>query len=795
MKAPLEWLQEYVDIDIPLDELTDRMIMHGLGIEGVERIYEAYDKVVVGRLDNIEKHPNADRLQICTVGLGDRQVQIITAADNVYEGMVCPIAQDDTLLPNGKHIKAGEMRGEKSDGMLCSGEELCIDESEFKGASVDGILDMGSAYADKLGEPFFTASGLDNYVIDFEIGANRGDCLNMIGIAREVSAALGKPFREPKISYQPAGGKAAEHVKIDVRDKDLCSRYTARVITDIQMGDSPLWMQRRLQAAGVRPISNIVDITNYVMLEYGQPLHAFDFDDVKNGEVVVRRAYEDETIVTLDGKERELSTDMLMITDPVRSIGLAGVMGGQNSEITENTKMALLESAHFNGGNNRRTSRALGLMSEAAMRYSKGISPLLSELGSLRAAQLITELGCGNVMEGVVDTNPNYPAHKTIEVYPGQMNELLGTDIPVEVMVDCLGRVFIEATLTGETMVCKVPSQRSDIEIQEDIAEEIARVYGYEDIPIYPLGGMASGGYSPRQKLRERARRHMMRLGLHESMTMAFASKRAFDDANFAETDGRRDCPRILNPLSEDYAQMRTTLVPAMMQVLALNAHNRNADCQLFEISNVHVPEKDADGLPTQLSRMAIGIGGEKFLTLKGMLESLYGAFGLTLKLEADGPEYYHPGRKATLWLNGEKAGEMGELHPETLEKLDIDGRACIAEIDMDLLIDNADTSMVYTPLPRYPALERDMALSVNRDVQVGPMMEIIRQVGGDVLESCDLFDVYEGEQAGEGKKSVAFSLRFRAADRTLKDEEANVLFDKMCASLEQKYGAKLRGA
>lgn len=797
MKAPLEWLKEFVDIDIPTQELCERMIMHGVGVEGVERAYAAYDGVVVGQLKSIKKHPNADKLRICQVDIGARTVQIVTGAPNVYEGMVCPVATAHSLLPTGQKIEPGELRGESSNGMLCSGAELQVKEEEVKNAGVDGIMDLGEAMKDCIGQPFFGAVGLDQEVIDFEISANRGDCMSMLGIAREIAAALGVPVRVPEIQVEESGQESvSDYVSIDVQEKELCPRYIARVLTDIHIGESPMWMQRRLIAAGMRPINNMVDITNYVMLEIGQPMHAFDYASVQDGRIIVRRGRPGEPLTTLDGKSHTLDDSMLVIADPKGAIGLAGVMGGENSEITDNTRMVILESANFNGPNNRHTSRALGILSEASQRYTKGIDCERVSMASERAAQLLTELGAGKVLPGRIDTLPQGEAPHLIEARPERINAILGTEIPAEEMKTLLEREgFIIAHKEKGILQCTIPAYRQDLGIEEDIAEEVARLYGYDRIPLLPLAGSQQGGLTVRQQQTERLRMLLCDMGLHESMTMALVGQVDYDLAGYAKEDPKRDCVTIMNPLSEDYRCVRTTVVPSMCKALSLNDRNKTLDCPLYEISNVHSRTPDAEGLPTQKQVLCLGVIGEKFAWLKGVLDVLCQTFGIpAIQYRAQGGASYHPMRKAELFLHGKKIGEMGELHPHTMESLGMDHRACVAELELDPLFDAARTQMTYQPLPKYPAMERDLAVSVDRHTPVGPMMECIEELGGDVLEHVALFDIYQGAQAGEGKKSVAFTLSLRAKDRTLKDEEANVVFDRIVKALDERFGAKLRG-
>lgn len=795
MKAPLEWLKEYVEINVGTDELCQRMIMHGLGVESVGKTYEECDGILVGRIKAVNKHPDADRLLVCNVDIGREEIVIVTAATNVYTGMICPVATDGSILPSGKKIAAGELRGILSQGMFCSGKELDIDEEDIKGASVDGILDLGNGYKDKIGMPFYDASGLNSTVIDFEISANRSDCMSITGIAKEISAALNTALKMPDIRLTESDEEAGKYIKVEVKDTDLCPRYTARVIKGIKIAPSPGWIKRRLQGAGIRPINNIVDITNYVMLEMGCPQHAFDYDCVNDGKIVVRRAVSGEKLTTLDGKEHTLDNEILVIADPEKAVGLAGVMGGANSEVTGSTSIVILETAKFDGPNNRHTSRKLGILTEAAARFTKGVDIQLPAVASDRAAQLFAELNCGTVLKGRVDTQIEAPKKRKVTARPERINHILGTDLSAEMMIECLKREHIEVEYDKKgALVCTIPYSRQDLAIEEDIAEEVARVYGYDKIPVRNARSVMIGyGLNPRQKKLDNVRRILNSYGLSECVTLSFIGERSFDMAGFDIENEKSNCVRIANPLSEDYALMRSSLMPSMLQVLALNIRNKAFTANLFEISNVHLNIRGDDGLPVQKCVLCIGSVGEAFYRVKGYIEGLLNEMGnIEAEFFNDAPEYYHPGRKATILSGGETIGEIGEIHPEILEKQGINKRAVIAEICLDYILDMDIPEKKYKPLPKYPALERDIAVTVSKDTQVGPMFKLIKQIGGDLLESAELFDIYQGEQTGADNKSVAFSLVFRA-DRTLTDIEANDLIDKIERGLYEKFGAKLR--
>ncbi len=796
MKAPLSWLKEYVDIPVSTEELCRKMVMHGLGVEGVTREYQAYDRVVVGRLLSVEKHPNADRLSVCKADIGDQEPsQLITGADNVYVGMLCPIALVGADLPCGKHIDEGEIREVKSFGMLCSGEELCLLDEDFKGASVHGILDLDGSYASKLGQRFFEAADMDGDIVEFEIAANRADCMSIVGIAREIGAALGQTVREPEICVRESIEAASEYVKIDIEDKTLCPRYTARVFKDLKIQPSPMWMQRRLLAAGTRPISNIVDITNYVMLELGYPLHAFDYRCVHDGHIIVRRSISGEVLVTLDGNRRVLDDSMLVIADPEGAIGLAGVMGGENSEITESTDTVLLEAAKFDGPNNRRSSRTLGLMSEAASRFSKGLDNEGVALASDRAAQLFVELGCGTVLQGRVDTQTTASEPITIVWKPERINEILGSCLDETTMVAALKRENIPSERSGDGYASVAPYYRQDIRIIEDLAEEIARIEGYDNLPMHELKDMGQeGGLTRRQTMLEQIRQLLSGMGLRESMTLSLIGYGDFDAVGYAPDDKKRECVTVMNPLSEEYSLMRTTVVPSMSKALSLNARNKNEAVALFELSNVYANDWK-DGLPKQTMVLCIGVLGDKFLWLKGVLSALFRRLGAkSPTFVSGGGAQYHPGRRALITDGEALVGEIGELHPDVLAKLDIHDRAVVLEMDLEILFARARTQITYQPLPRYPAVMRDMAVLVQKGTPIGSMMETIEKTGGALVENVSLFDVYFGEQVPEGYMSAAFTLRIRDQNKTLRDEEINALFARVVNALSAQYGAKLRG-
>ncbi len=793
MKAPLSWLKEFVPVEMDMTAFTHTMIMHGLGVESVERVYEKQDGIVVGKLVSIQPHQNSDHLRVCKADIGAKTLQIVTGAPNVVEGMVCPVATVGSMLPNGTVMQDAMLRGVASFGMLCSGEELGLTEEDIKGASVHGILPLPQEMEHHLGVPVFSALGLDDTVIDFEIAANRGDCMSILGLAREIGAALNAPVKDLKISLQETQDKTEEYVQVTVEEPALCPRYSARVMTDLVRGPSPRWMQRRLLAAGMRPVSNIVDITNYVMLEMGQPLHAFDYDAVQNGHIVVRRAKQNEEITTLDGKNHVLTEENLLIADKTKPLALAGVMGGANSEITEQTTRVLLESAKFDGANNRHTARQLGMSSEASSRYTKGVSTQLAGLASDRAAQLFSELGVGKVLSGRVDTQKFMPEKRQVSARIDRINQVLGMQLSAQTMMDCLEREGIEPQQVYQLIRCSIPYHRDDLAIEEDIIEEIARIVGYEKVPVKPLLMENKGGLTKRQKQKEALRSLLAHMGLHESTTFAFMSQKDFDALGYEANDPLRDCVKIINPLSEEYGCMRTTVVPFMVKSMALNVRNQVGHMGLFEISNVHTPQLDDDQLPTQKAVCCIGLIGHDFAFAKGLLEKVFAAFDATFTCIPGGGSQFHPTRKAVLHLKETTVGVLAEMHPDVMKTLDVEQPVLVAEFELEALL-ASEKRKAYQPLPKYPAMLRDLALVVDQKTPIGPMMQALRQAGGPNLEKVELFDVYQGDQAGEGKKSVAFALTLRREDRTMTEEEANDMLSALIAQMDKQFAAKLRG-
>jgi len=797
MKAPMNWLRDFVDINVGTKEYVHAMTMSGSKVEGVEDMGEGIERVVVGKILSMEKHPNADKLKVCQVDIGTEKLQIVTGAPNVKEGDLIPLALVGAKLPDGE-IKLSKLRGVESYGMMCSIEELHLTKDYLPDAPDNGVYVFNNN--PPLGADVKQVLGLDQ-VVEFEITSNRPDCLSVLGLARESAVTLGVPFKKPDIRVkEEAGGNAADYASVEIKNPELCPRYVARIVKDVKVGPSPEWMQRRLAAAGMRPISNIVDITNYVMLELGQPMHAFSLDQVKGSKIIVRTAKEGEVLKTLDGQERKLDTTMLVIADEDRPIGVAGVMGGENSEITGDTAAILLESANFNGTSVRLTAKKIGIRSEASSRFEKGLDPENALTAINRCAQLIEELGAGKVVAGVIDCNYTSSVKRTIKLQPDRINGLLGTDIPVDKMIEIFKQ--LEFDVNPDTLELGIPSFRADIESVADLAEEVARFYDYNNIRSSLLSGKEStkGSKTEKQRMEDVIRSTMQACGLNEAYTFSFTSPKVFDAINLPGDHSLRKAVVISNPLGEDYSIMRTTTLPDMLKVLATNSNRKNPEARLFELSFVYLPQ-DGEELPLQNEVLTIGLygGDADFFELKGIVEELLSAMNIQGEFtpEKNDPSF-HPGRTARLSVKGKDgkyvdAGILGEVHPEVSEKNECPLRTYVALLSADVLINAASSQKKYKPLPKFPAVSRDLAVVVKEDVTVAELTQAIRRKGGEFLEDVKLFDVYKGSQVPQGMKSVAFSLAFRAADRTLKDEDVIAAMERILKELEKTTGAQLR--
>lgn len=796
MLVPVNWLKDYVDIDMDINELADTMTMSGTKVELVLEAGQAMEKVVVGKVLEMKPHPNADKLVIGMVDVGDKTLQIITGALNVKQGHYIPVALDGAVLPGGVEIKAGKIRGEDSEGMMCSALELALDLDKLSQQDKEGIYILEGQC--KPGTDIREVIRLDEKVIDFEITTNRPDCLCMIGVAREVGATLGIPYRMPKTAIRNEKGDIKDYFKgISIQEPDLCYRYLGKVIDNIKIKPSPQWMQKRLIQAGMRPINNIVDITNYVMLEMGQPMHAFDLEKVGGREIIVRRAGEGEEIVTLDGKKRTLSNNDLVIADAKTPVGIAGVMGGEDSEITPQTRTILLETAAFNGYNVRQTCKKLGLWSEASFRFIRGVHHDLARLASDRAAMLMEQLGAGEVVGGVIDTYPNPLKPYYMEVSAERINKLAGISIPAQRMKDMLERLEMKVEEKDGNLCITVPTFRQDIRLDYDIVEEVARLYGYDNIPKTVMtGSWAMGTRSRKEKIMDAVQDILCGCGLYEISTYSFESPSVYDRIKLPDGHRLRETVAISNPLGEEYSIMRTTLLPAMLNVISLNYNRGAASAGFYEIANRFIPrEIPLKQLPDEKLTIALGMYGEEdFYSIKGRVETLL------RELNISGYEFrktqnpsYHPGRAAEIFIDREALGIIGEVHPDVLENYGVGQRVYAGELDFYLLMDKADSHLTYSPLPKYPSVNRDIAIIVDKEVQAGTLEKIIHQAGGELVEDIELFDIYTGEQIPQGKKSVAYSLTLRSGEKTLTDDQANQVLERILEELGKKTGAKQR--
>lgn len=804
MNTALSWIKSFVPgLDCTAQEYTDAMTLTGTKVEGFERLDEDLDKIVVGQVKKIDKHPDADKLVICQVDIGDRQIQIVTGAPNVYEGMKTPVCldggrvaggHDGSRTPGGIKIKKGKLRGIESDGMMCSIEELGSSRDYYPDAPESGLYDMGADAV--VGSDAIEALGLRDVVFEYEITSNRVDCYSIIGIAREAAATFRKDFVLPDIKPTGNNENVNDMISVDVEDGDLCKRYCARMVKNIKLAPSPEWMQRRLAASGIRPINNIVDITNYVMEEYGQPMHAYDYDTIADHKIVVRRAKDKEVFCTLDGQDRTLDSSMLMICDGEKAIGLAGIMGGENSKITDDVKTMLFEAACFDGANIRISAKKAGLRTDASGKFEKGLDPYNAEAAINRACELIEELGAGEVVGGMVDVFPVKPEEKVLPFEPDKYNKLLGTDVSSDEMLKYFDKLEIKYNESDNTL--HIPSFRQDLLRTCDMAEEVARFYGYDKIPVtLPSGESTSGKLSFKLRVESVAREVAQFCGFSQSMNYSFESPKAFDKLLVPENSDLRQAIRILNPLGQDFSIMKTQALNGMLASLATNYNRKNKNVRLYEIGNIYIPKAlPLTELPDERTQFTLGMYGDgDFFTMKGVVEEFFEKAGLDGRITYD-PEdkksFLHPGRQADIIYDGVKVGYLGEVHPQVCENYNIGDRVYYADIDMPYIVEHACFDKKYEGIAKFPTSTRDISLVVDKQVLIGTMENAIIKKGGKLLESCELFDIYEGEQVGEGKKSVAFSLVFRAKDRTLSDTEISEIMDKILAELTG-LGAVLR--
>lgn len=804
MNTSLSWIKAYVpDLDVTAQEYTDAMTLSGTKVEGFEKLDADLEKIVVGQILSIERHPDADKLIICQVNVGTETVQIVTGAPNVKEGDKVPVVldggrvaggHDGKMTPGGIKIKKGKLRGVESCGMMCSIEELGSNREMYPEAPEYGIYIFPEDTV--VGESAIKVLGLDDVVFEYEITSNRVDCYSVLGIAREAAATFGKKFVPPVVTETGNDEDAHDYIKVTVKDTDLCPRYTARIVKNIKIGPSPKWMQRRLASNGIRPINNIVDITNYVMEEYGQPMHAYDYDTIAGHEIVVRRAEKGEKFITLDGQERTMDDSVLMICDGEKAVGIAGIMGGENSMITDDVKTMMFEAACFDGTNIRLSSKKVGLRTDASGKFEKGLDPNNAEAAINRACQLIEELGAGEVVGGMVDvyTTKKEPVRVTFE--PDKINALLGTDISGEQMLKYFEPLGLEYDAAANEIIA--PTFRHDIFRTADLAEEVARFYGYDNIPTTLPRGEATTGKLPfKLRIEEVARDIAEYCGFSQGMTYSFESPKVFDKLLLEADSPYRKAIRISNPLGEDFSIMRTISLNGMLTSLAFNYNHRNKNVRLYELGNVYLPgELPLKELPEERMQFTLGMYGEgDFFVMKGVVEEFFEKAGLHQQVTYDpkaGKPFLHPGRQANIIYGGEILGYLGELHPEVADNYGIGEKAYVAVLDMPKVVENASFDRKFEGIAKFPAVTRDISMVVSREILAGQIEEMIRQRGGKHLESLQLFDIYEGAQIKKGFKSMAYSLVFRAKDKTMTEDEITSAMKKIYNGLES-MGIELR--
>ena len=791
MDLSIRWLKDYVDIgDISMRDFSEAMSMSGSKVEGWTTEFEDVKNVVVGKILSVEPHPDSDHLVICQLDVGQQEpVQIVTGASNVHVGDMVPAALHKSQLPNGVKITKGKLRGVMSNGMMCSIAELNLTKGDFPYAAENGIFLLQEDC--QVGQDIASAIGCNDTCVEFEITPNRPDCLSVLGLAREAAVTFGKELKMHTPQVKGCGGDVHDYLSVEVRNPQLCPRYTAKVVKNVKIGPSPRWMRERLRASGVRPIDNIVDITNYVMLEYGQPMHAFDIEYVKDHKIIVRNAVSGETIQTLDGVDRTLSEDMLVIADSEKASAVAGVMGGEHSGINENPHTVVFESACFKGSSVRITAKKLGMRTESSGRFEKGLDAQNCLPAVMRACELVELLGAGEVVDGVIDVdNTNYQPTR-IHLDADWTNRFLGTDIPKEQMVKIL--TDLQFQMEGDEII--VPSFRSDVEHKADIAEEIARFYGYNNIPTTIAKGSPEGGYNEYQKFERVVNQNMLAQGMYEIMTYSFVSPKQYDKIRLPKDDPKRQSVVIRNPLGEDTSIMRTNAIPSMMDILSKNYNNRNGAVSLYEIGNEYIPV-EGELLPDEVPNLVLGMYGDDkdFFTLKGVVENLLDTLAIReydVDAKSDDPTF-HPGRCAVLSKDGEEFGIIGEVHPLVCANYGINTRVYVGKLKLRKLFAMMDTQRSYVPMPKFPASTRDLALLCDDALPVMTMEKAIKAAAGKILEKIELFDVYKGSQIAQGKKSVAFNISMRASDRTLTDEEVNSAMSKILKALEE-LGAQIR--
>ncbi len=804
MNTSLSWIKAYVpDLDVTAQEYADAMTLSGTKVEGYEKLDADLDKIVIGRIEKIEKHPDADKLVVCQVNIGTGTTQIVTGAPNVFEGAKVPVVldggrvaggHDGSKTPGGIKIKKGKLRGVESNGMMCSIEELGSTRDMYPEAPEEGIYIFPEDA--QVGENAVKALGLDDVVVEYEVTSNRVDCFSVVGIAREAAATFDKTFVPPVVTETGNDEDVNDYVKVSVENTDLCPRYCARVVKNIKIGPSPKWMQRRLASVGIRPINNLVDITNYVMEEYGQPMHAYDLETIAGYQIVVKTAQDGETFTTLDGQERKVDKDVLMICDGEKAIGIAGIMGGENSMITDDVKTMLFEAACFDGVNIRKSSKRVGLRTDASGKFEKGLDPNNAKAAIDRACQLVEELGAGEVVGGIVDVYGKEKHPVRVPFDPDKINAMLGTDISEEEMLGYFKK--IDLGYDPETKEVIAPTFRQDLFRLADIAEEVARFYGYDNIPTtLPNGEATTGKLSFKLRIEQAARDIAEFCGFSQGMCYSFESPKVFDKLLLPKDSPLRRTVEIMNPLGEDYSIMRTTSLNGMLTSLATNYNRRNKDARLYELGNIYLPKSlPLTDLPEERMQFTLGMYGKgDFFSMKGVVEEFFEKIGMKDRETYDpnaGKPYLHPGRQANILYDGKVVGYLGELHPEVADIYGIGERAYVAVIDMPEIMEYATFDRKYYGIAKYPAVTRDISMVVPKHILAGQIEEVISAKGGKYLESYALFDLYEGAQIKEGFKSVAYSIVFRAKDKTLSDAEVTEAMDRILKALEG-MGIELR--
>ena len=799
MRVPYNWLKNYIDFPHSPEELAKELTMAGLEVEEIDYFGEGLEELIVGKIKNIKEHPNADKLVICEVDIGEKILQIITGAPNVKEGIKVPVAEVGVKLPNGMEIEATELRGEPSHGMICSEDELGLTE-ERQGGIMILSDEMG------VGNSFVSEYGLDEYVYKLDLTPNYARCLGLIGIAREIKARLDhKTVNYPEFEIDTTEEDIEDLVDVSIEDEDLCPRYTGRVIKNVEIGPSPEWMQRRLNAAGIRPVNNVVDITNYVLLEYNQPLHAFDYDKISGEKIIVRRAQKQENLVTLDDTERELDEEVLVIADEEKAVGMAGVMGGANSEVTEETRNVFLESAYFAPLNIRTTATKHSLHSEASHRFEREVDIESLIPASNRAAYLMEEYAGGEVVEGIIDKYPNKKEDKWIDLKTDKVNRLLGLSLETEEIKNMLERLEFEIQSKVELLKVKVPTYRNDVQQDADLVEEVARMYGYNNIPETRPDRKQQGGIKEGQEIRYLAKDFMRSSGLDEVINFSLINKNVYDKMRIDENSKLNNWVEVKNPLSEAFGVMRTSLIPGIVEVLSKNAKRQAEQMGVFEVGKVFFNQGKGKR-PEEKRVLAGGSMGytedkwdndaPDFFYLKGILDELFERLGLNgVKYSPDEVSYLHPGRTASIVHEGDVIGEIGELLPDLVDEFDLKVGTTVFQLDFGLLSKRVNYKQItYKSIPSHPSVSRDLAVVTDEDIAVAELTETMEKEAGNLLESIDVFDLYRGDPIPEGKKSIAFKLLFRAKNRTLTDDEVNKLFNSVIDTLKEQFDAEIRG-